>query len=348
MLHTDRILVATDFSDTAERARRQAEHLAVVHDAALHVLHVTADRELVELFENLPEDEGTPRRAQAYLAEWLGQPIEPPSAARSAPVRTGEDPEQGVPDETWTVRYGTAPAEVILDSADEIEADLLVLGAETQARLLGGVTDTVVGRARRPVITVPGPQDKPSEQPRVPRDLPRHTLRRLLVAVDGPEPPELLLGHARVLAAQSGASVDLVRARRPSFARTLAMGWSRAGRTSGDAAQAEREVNDLAERLRGVGIPTRSRTLRGDPASAITKYADERRMDLILLEARVRTGVSRMVLGNVAEGVIRTAPCPVATFKRDGHSLLSGEGPHALNWHRRRHLRNRSSRTESS
>jgi universal stress protein A len=51
----------------------------------------------------------------------------------------------------------------------------------------------------------------------------------------------------------------------------------------------------------------------GDPAAAIVEYAVAHNIGLIVLGTHGRTGVSRALLGSVAERVVRTAPCPVLT-----------------------------------
>ncbi|MFM8273309.1 MAG: universal stress protein [Gemmata sp.] len=54
---------------------------------------------------------------------------------------------------------------------------------------------------------------------------------------------------------------------------------------------------------------------RGDPASEIVRLAGEAKADLIVLGTHGRGGLTRVLMGSVAEGVMRTAPCPVVTVK---------------------------------
>lgn len=312
MLYTDRILVATDFSASAERARRQAEHLAVVHDAALHVLHVTGDPALADLFDALPTDKATPRRVQAYLAEWLGRPIEPPSSDRTGDGKA--------PRETWTVRRGQSPPETILDHAEKMNADVLVMG-------IGGQTAPVVRRAHCPVITVPSKREE-ANQPRVPRRLPQRTLQRILVPVDFSVVTEPLVRHAHALAAQSDATVELVHVLDSSA--SLALSWRRRDDVPDTAEQVHRALARLADRDRASSIPVQCHVLDGSPASTITNYAEERQTDLILMGTHGRTGLKRVVLGSVAEAVMQSAPCPVGTLKSDGRSLLREEARPAI------------------
>ncbi len=53
----------------------------------------------------------------------------------------------------------------------------------------------------------------------------------------------------------------------------------------------------------------------GDPLDAILDTAAERRVNLIVLATHGRTGIKRLLIGNVAEKVVRHAPCPVLIVK---------------------------------
>ena len=53
----------------------------------------------------------------------------------------------------------------------------------------------------------------------------------------------------------------------------------------------------------------------GDPFEKILAAAENHRIDLIVLATHGRTGIKRLIIGNVAEKVVRHAPCPVLTVK---------------------------------
>jgi len=55
----------------------------------------------------------------------------------------------------------------------------------------------------------------------------------------------------------------------------------------------------------------------GTPATAIVEYAEENDVDLIVIGTHGRTGLSRVVMGSVAEAVVRKATCPVLAIKSD-------------------------------
>jgi nucleotide-binding universal stress UspA family protein len=64
----------------------------------------------------------------------------------------------------------------------------------------------------------------------------------------------------------------------------------------------------------GVGVPIQSRLIqtgKQDPSSAILEEAKRSAADLIVLGTHGRTGLRRLLLGSVAEGVVRHAPVPV-------------------------------------
>jgi universal stress protein A len=53
----------------------------------------------------------------------------------------------------------------------------------------------------------------------------------------------------------------------------------------------------------------------GGPVEAIVAYADEHKVDLIVIATHGRTGLSHVLLGSVAERIVREAPCPVLTIR---------------------------------
>jgi nucleotide-binding universal stress UspA family protein len=70
----------------------------------------------------------------------------------------------------------------------------------------------------------------------------------------------------------------------------------------------------LAE-LQDEGISAEFAAHRGSPERAIVAAATEKDADLIVMGTHGRTGLAHVLLGSVAERVVRTAPCPVITVK---------------------------------
>lgn len=62
-------------------------------------------------------------------------------------------------------------------------------------------------------------------------------------------------------------------------------------------------------------VPMEYKLANGDPVASIVKEAEDTRCDLIVLGTHGRTGFRRVLMGSVAEHVMRTAPCPVLVVK---------------------------------
>lgn len=58
------------------------------------------------------------------------------------------------------------------------------------------------------------------------------------------------------------------------------------------------------------------RLLTGDPAATIVRLAEDEGVDMIVLGTHGRTGILRMLMGSVAEAIVRRANCPVLTYKQ--------------------------------
>jgi nucleotide-binding universal stress UspA family protein len=63
------------------------------------------------------------------------------------------------------------------------------------------------------------------------------------------------------------------------------------------------------------GVSVQPRLVEGEPASTIVDLARETGADMIVIGSHGRTGVSRLLMGSVAEHVVRMASCPVLTVK---------------------------------
>jgi len=65
-------------------------------------------------------------------------------------------------------------------------------------------------------------------------------------------------------------------------------------------------------------------TISGFAVDEILKYATDQKIDLIVVGTHGHTGLSRMLIGSVAEKLVRTASCPVLTVHPKGHQFLIG------------------------
>ena len=142
---------------------------------------------------------------------------------------------------------------------------------------------------------------------------------RILVPTDFSDTSDAALGYARWLAETFGASLHLLHAFEDPYAAGALV-----PEVYGTVSEELREValkaaeNQLQQRLpEAARVPLRGTTavVTGSPAPAIVKYASEHGVDLIVMGTHGRGGMAHLLLGSVAEKVVRTAPCPVLTVR---------------------------------
>jgi nucleotide-binding universal stress UspA family protein len=78
---------------------------------------------------------------------------------------------------------------------------------------------------------------------------------------------------------------------------------------------AEAHLNEIAARLEKDGIKAQSFIRLGSPVDEITKFIDEEKVDLIVMGTHGRTGLKALLVGSVAERVVRTSSVPVMTVR---------------------------------
>jgi nucleotide-binding universal stress UspA family protein len=86
-------------------------------------------------------------------------------------------------------------------------------------------------------------------------------------------------------------------------------------------ASAEKALTQLPEEswVRGPSVVRTTRN--GPPFVEIVRYAREHEIDLIVIGTHGRGGLAHMLLGSVAEKVVRKSPCPVLTVRPDQHQF---------------------------
>jgi nucleotide-binding universal stress UspA family protein len=143
-------------------------------------------------------------------------------------------------------------------------------------------------------------------------------MQRILVATDFSEHGERAFQHAASLARLHGAALELLHA---IFVPSL---WALEGGVPMSQAlvedlirSAQEQLEQRAGPLRQEGLEVRCRVVEDLPAAAICAVARAERVDLIALGTHGRRGVSHVLLGSVAERVLRLAPCPVLTVRAD-------------------------------
>jgi nucleotide-binding universal stress UspA family protein len=128
------------------------------------------------------------------------------------------------------------------------------------------------------------------------------------------------LDHAVALARDTGARLLIVHVEEPPMA--YGGGEMYYGLPEPDHAAIEQMLRKVVPKASDV--PFEHHLLIGSPADEIVRFADQHNADLIVLGTHGRTGLRRILMGSVAESIVRRANCPVFTFKQP-HEVASGK-----------------------
>lgn len=281
-----RTLAATDFSPSSLAALDFALVLArAEHAPALHVIHAIA-------LPVIPMPPGEAifaadfeQRARVALQKALNEVVSP---RRS-----------DIPIETHLV-FG-APAPAIVEEARALGCQRIVVGATGRSILprflLGNVAERLARTSPVPVVVVPMPEQG---------NAPRTKIQNIVCAVDFSASAETAVHAALDLAHKHGARLHLVHAwhvapyveRMPDLAASIERDMSR-------------ELDALAQRHAARGLTILRQTRRGHPALEVLLAARETDADLVVVGTSGKTGIDRVLLGSVAERILRTSPVPV-------------------------------------
>jgi nucleotide-binding universal stress UspA family protein len=284
----DSVLIPTDGSDRSRRAAAHGIALAAEYDATVHALNVI-DTSALEIgdFTDL---------AQVHDAlETQGE---------SATGAITELAAVHDLDTVAAVRDGT-PARTILSYAAEEDVDVIAMGTHGRTgltrTLLGSVTERVVRKAERPVLTARA-GDAETE--------PDTDYDRILIPTDG-GPESRAAARAGIdLAARVDAEVyalsvvDTTLTREGAFVAAL-------------EANSEGAVRRVAVEGAERDVPVETFVEDGSPASVITDFVADNDVGFVAMGTHARTGLDRFVTRNVAERVIRHADAPVLTVQGD-------------------------------
>jgi nucleotide-binding universal stress UspA family protein len=87
-------------------------------------------------------------------------------------------------------------------------------------------------------------------------------------------------------------------------------------------AAADKALADVPDAQWVVGRKVIPAVVEGSPKVEIIRYARQHDIDLIVLATHGRSGLAHVIIGSVAESVVRTAPCPVLTVRPEGHQFV--------------------------
>ena len=288
-----RLLVPTDFSAPSDAALAHARTLAGALGADLHVLHLIGN---------------------AFLHAVVSDPRAIKTAAQKRLNDRLTEDNRGSVQITAAVDNSDTPAEEIVRYARTHNITLIVMGTHSRSSashaLIGSVAEKVVRGAPCPVMTIREAPGTPSPA--------AAGIVRILVPTDFSAPSDAALACARELAAGFGASIRLLHVL-DELPGTAALG-AEFGTEPPEArlARIRDAQNRLTHRMGGHDPGAASATTEvivGRSAEAIVGAAADGDFDLIVMGTHGRRGIAHLLMGSVAEHVIRGARCPVMTVR---------------------------------
>ncbi|MDH3254650.1 MAG: universal stress protein [Acidobacteriota bacterium] len=289
------ILVATDFSPTAEVGLSWALALGTLHGARLHIVHgLLLPSHMTDFLPSPPDASDEIRQAA------LARLDETANRARESGIEATSDLLLGIPSQS------------ILECAADEDADLIIMGTRglsgVEHLLLGSTAERVVQRSRCPVLAV-HPEDA-VEKPEV---------RSMLVPTDFSEDAARATRAALALLRKqpSDTKLTLLHVYHLPFEYTaygtVPTSWDYFKDVEGAAKD---RISETADSLREEGLTVETRTVEGYPPEVIVAVAKGIGCDMIAMGTHGRTGLAHLLLGSTAERVVQHAPCPVLTVRR--------------------------------
>lgn len=276
-----RVLAATNFSRRSDHALRRAATLCRDGNAALHLLHVVCDDQPAIAADRDVREAGTMLRSIAADIS---------SVAGFAPksLVTRGDPFRG-----------------IVEASAAIDADLVAMGAHRKQFLrdmfVGTTIERVVRRGHRPVLVASRDPSRP--------------YRRILVATDFSQASAHALRTAASMGLLAGAHVTLLHIFEPFAKSTLI--YANVHRdvidehVAHEAENARRRVAAFFSDNPLEGVRYDVRLKEGQVFSTICNVVDAEDPDLLVIGTDGLSGAKRLLLGSVADVVLRDVRCDV-------------------------------------
>jgi universal stress protein A len=149
-------------------------------------------------------------------------------------------------------------------------------------------------------------------------------IRQIMIPIDYSENSKAALTYGAELALGFGASLDIVHVwDRPTYLTDAVM-VQRPGEGHKPIGELIREnaQHDMTEFLSQLSLPATlsisSRLIAGEPASALLAELKKGEHDLVVLSTHGRTGLAHLLLGSIAERLVRLSPVPVLTVPIPG------------------------------
>ena len=145
-------------------------------------------------------------------------------------------------------------------------------------------------------------------------------LKKILFPTDFSESAENASHYAISLAQKYGGKIYAVHVIEP-FTYTVDFGIDYSAQYKEMETSAKKLLNEIVASLKKSKIDVEGVLLSGEPFVEIIKYAKKKQVNLIIMATHGRTGIEHMLMGSVAEKVVRKSPCPVLSIKKAGQTF---------------------------
>ncbi|HLU46588.1 MAG TPA: universal stress protein [Planctomycetota bacterium] len=296
------LLLTTDFSEVARSAYRPALDLARGLGASLRLVHV---------LEPLPPH---------YYVSLEGGGVSLPMADYAVEVKKRLESEasheafDGAEIPTELV-VDAVPVEGVLELIRKHDVDLVCTASHGYGALrrvfLGSFAEKLVRVSPVPVWTFHTKEDGAARFPSDSKDI--------LIPTDFSERSTAVVPIARTLAERFGARLTLMHAIEPELSYPAFWGETGfSGIPMRHPEEVRREIEKRLERFRNehfASLEVKTAVRHGVPDYEVAQLAKEGRFGLVLLSTHGWTGWKHLLLGSVAERIVRTAPCSVLTVR---------------------------------
>ncbi len=213
------------------------------------------------------------------------------------------------------------PSAGIVEEASKDPGTLIAMSSHGRSGLarwwMGSVADKVLHTADNPLLIIRSQAQAPAQD---------FALERLVVPLDGSELAEQAIPHASCLASAMKLPVDLVRVTMSEKEYYQAMSMDMrvmppslpSFQTIAESLDGEAHsyLQEVKARLLQQGAPdVEERVLQGQPADSIVDLVNSVNNSLVIMTTHGRSGVGRMLLGSVAERVVRQSNGPVLLIR---------------------------------
>jgi len=135
----------------------------------------------------------------------------------------------------------------------------------------------------------------------------------ILLPTDGSAGIRTVVDHAGSLASVHDARIHALYVVNTASLTGIPMESSWEGVTEALREEGAAALEDVEKRV--TDVPVETETAEGSPSREIVEYARERGCDVIAMGTHGRSGFDRLLLGSVAERVVRSSPVPVLTIR---------------------------------